>query len=197
MRDPSVAVQPTQSNDPINELPVSVDAKQVSRREFLYYLWGASAALLGAEAVGAGIWFSFPHIRYGRESGVFLIDFALLPTTSTSPNRFADGKFWIAMSDSGLRIFSAACPYRGVSVKWVSRRNQFECPHCGRKFRIDGRKIQGEGPASRNLDQFPIEVRIPWGTRRTPPDGSPVDIRQATAIIVDTRFKILGKQEVG
>lgn len=59
------------------EAPVNLP---LSRREFLYYVWGASMALLLAGAGGATIWYVLPRFREGEFGGVFT-----LPTSEIPP----------------------------------------------------------------------------------------------------------------
>ena len=39
----------------------TVRADGLTRREFLYYIWGASIALVTLEAVGLTVWFLLPR----------------------------------------------------------------------------------------------------------------------------------------
>src|SRR5450631_3457727 len=78
-----------------------VQTKGVSRREFLYYIWGASMALLLAETTGTIIWFALPRFRAGEFGGVFVLDPASLPAKGADPVGFPAGKFWISNSDKG------------------------------------------------------------------------------------------------
>src|SRR5262245_18328327 len=136
------------------EAPAASDAqtKGVSRREFLYYIWGASIALLTAESTGAIIWFSLPRFRAGEFGGIFNLDPATLPPTGASPVGFPSGKFWLSNQKDGFRALSMVCTHLGCLFKWVETNHRFECPCHGSKFQADGTKIKGLGPAPRNLD---------------------------------------------
>jgi hypothetical protein len=165
----------------------------ISRREFLYYIWGASMALLGAEVVGAGVWYGLPHPR-ADESGIYKIDSKTIVWVDSDPIGVPIGKFWLSRAPKGLLALSMFCTrsFAPELFKWVSANNRFECPVCGSKFSADGTKISGEGPAPRDLDRFEIIVKSPSGDRRTPKDGLPVDIHDATQLLVNTNRKILG-----
>ena len=73
------------------DAPSETQTKGVSRREFLFYIWGASMALLTAESAGAIIWFALPRFRAGEYGGVFTIDPSTLPQKGSSPAGRPDG----------------------------------------------------------------------------------------------------------
>ena len=172
-----------------------------NRREFLYYLGGASLALLGAGSVGVLARFLNPPL-HGEKDGIFQVDLSKIPARNKWPVQFPSGRYWLATLDTGLCALYAGCTFtvKGImhetcTVKWVPGNNRFECPCCGSKFRLDGSYI--EGPAQRFLDRFTIEVTTPNGILVTPPDGAPVSIEGATQIIVDTNRVIYGKLREG
>src|SRR5437868_356963 len=137
--------------------PDAVDAqtKGVSRREFLYYIWGASLALLLAESTGAIIWFALPRFRAGEFGGTFSIAPSNLPAKGSGPVLLASGKFWMSNTDNGFYALSQVCTHLGCLFKWVPTNNRFECPCHGSKFKANGEKLVGApglGPAQRNLD---------------------------------------------
>jgi cytochrome b6-f complex iron-sulfur subunit len=172
-----------------------VQTKGVSRREFLYYIWGASMTLLLAESSGAIIWFSLPRFRAGEFGGVFNIDPAILPTKGTKPVLFPAGKYWLSNTDRGLYALSQVCTHLGCLFKWVDANNRYECPCHGSKFTAYGEKIVGQGPAPINLNRFVVTVTTPGGAVKTDDDGHAVKIDGATAIAIDTGRKIAGKPQ--
>jgi hypothetical protein len=169
----------------------STDAKGISRREFLNCLWAGSIATGLAAACGAAAWFASPPTRLGKE--VFHVDLAIIPPPNADPVGFPLAKCWLINTDRGLLALFMECTRDKTMYKWVEFNNRFECPRCGSKFQADGTKLSGEGPAPRNLDRFVIQVNTPHGIRITPPDGSPVSIVDATEILINTRYKWLGK----
>jgi Rieske Fe-S protein len=182
-------------------------SKIISRREFLYYLLGASAAALAAGTCGAANWFVMPYLPLPAQRGLYIFTPSQLPSVKEPPKPFsyinqnivpnASANFWLSNADQGLVAFSQSCPYRGCLFKWningtaVYPFPHFVCPCCGSQFSAGGVYI--DGPAPRNVDQFAIEVVTPNGNRYTPADGGPVDIHGATQIVVDTQKKIMGK----
>lgn len=150
-------------------------------------------ALLGTEAVGAGVWFGLPHAQIGVD--LFKIKSESLSSIFSKPIFIREGGFWLSRTSSGLLALSPSCPYfrdRWIHYQWVDANSRFECPACGSKYSPDGTKIPGEGPAQRDLDRFEIIVKAPSGDHRTSKDGRPVDIHDATQIVVNINRKILG-----
>lgn len=174
---------------------VDVQTKGVSRREFLYYIWGASMALLLAETGGALIWFALPRFRAGEFGGVFSIDPKSIPAIDSAPQLNAAGKFWLTNTSNGILALSQVCTHLGCLFKWVQTNNRFECPCHGSKFKGNGEKLVGLGPAPRNLDRFAITVTTPGGQAKTDADGHAVKADGATAINIDTGKKIQGKPQ--
>jgi cytochrome b6-f complex iron-sulfur subunit len=204
---------------PVEEkAPVEEEATRVplSRREFLYYLWGISMAVLLSGAGGATIWFTLPRFKEGEFGGVFEIPVSDLPEADAGPQEFPEGRFWLVHIGSaslqdprepddysleqGIRAIYKVCTHLGCLYKWVSSYDQFECPCHGSKFLKTGTRI--DGPARRNLDIFPIEVINEAGEvlARTEPmmlnnsvEGSPVSIPSgAVAMRIDTGRTIIG-----
>ena len=168
-----------------------------NRREFLYYLSGASLALLGAGSVGVLARFLNPPLR-GAKDGIFQVDLTTIPQVNTKAVAFPPGRYWLTQVDGGLLALSGVCTFlikgtlaEGCLPKWVPTNNRFECPCCGSKYRLDGAYI--EGPSQRGLDRFMIEVTTPNGIITTPPDGAPVSIEGARQILVDTNRLIYGQ----
>src|SRR5689334_18911178 len=85
-------------------------AKSISRREFLYYLWGGSAVLLSAEAGAVALWFAYPHIRYGEDSGVFQVKLSDVPDPQSPPIPYAYS-FWLRNTETGLLAFNIVCVF--------------------------------------------------------------------------------------
>ena len=171
-----------------------------NRREFLYYVGGASLALLAAGSCGALVQFMNPPLR-GEEGGFYEVDFAVIPEINANPVGMREGQYWLVNIHSGMLALTGICTFmigsrpEGSLPKWVPTNQRFECPRCGSKYELDGTYI--EGPAQRSLDRFTLEVTTPDGTLSTPSDGSPITITNATKIIVDTNRIIYGQARPG
>ena len=141
----------------------------MTRREFLYYIWGASIVLLTAETIGLLIWSLIPRFRAGEFGGRFLVPVDSLPEVNTPPTKFADGRFWLANLNSedpnelmyqasdedpsvGIVAIYIVCTHLGCIYTWTAANDRYECPCHGSKYRLDGRRI--ESPAPRTLDRF-------------------------------------------
>lgn len=191
----------------------STAASQMTRREFLYYIWAASMALLMAEAGGAILWFAIPRFRAGEFGGVFTLDVAEVPPPDSEPVAFDAGRFWLvnlgdqAISDprqpqdypqaKGLKALYKVCVHLGCLYKWVSANNRFECPCHGSKYLPSGSRV--DGPARRDLDVFVVEALDAGGNvmvATTPTDaameGSAIDISGAVALRINTGRRISG-----
>lgn len=155
---------------------VSANAQDngISRREFLYYIWGASIALFTLQSTGLLVWFLIPRFREGEFGGRFWVDVNALPEVNAPPANFPDGRFWMVTLDSsqpndrmdlardeaaeirGVAAIYKVCTHLGCIYDWIPSNNRFECPCHGSKYRLDGRRI--EAPAPRTLDRFKVEA---------------------------------------
>ncbi|MFO7537253.1 MAG: ubiquinol-cytochrome c reductase iron-sulfur subunit [Chloroflexota bacterium] len=155
---------------------VSANAQDggISRREFLYYIWGASMALFTLQSTGLLVWFLIPKFREGEFGGRFWVDVNNLPEVNAPPANFPDGRFWMVQLDSsqpndrmgsardedgeirGVAAIYKVCTHLGCIYDWIQSNNRFECPCHGSKYRLDGRRI--EDPAPRTLDRFKVEA---------------------------------------
>lgn len=145
----------------------------ISRREFLYYIWGASIALYLAQFAGLLVWFLIPKFREGEFGGKFLLPVTSIPEVNATPNNFPDGRFWLSNLNSnepselfalasdedqpivGVVAIYKVCTHLGCIYAWTPVNSRFECPCHGSKYRLDGRRI--ESPAPRTLDRFQLE----------------------------------------
>lgn len=147
-------------------------ASGISRREFLYYIWGASMALFTAEFAGLLVWFALPRFREGTFGGTFKLRIDQLPNVNDPPLPYTAGQFWLVNLDAsqpnermyqaqdesapikGVAAIYKVCTHLGCIYAWVQVNNRFECPCHGSKYRLDGRRV--ESPAPRTLDRFEV-----------------------------------------
>lgn len=201
----------------VAQAPVEPDVTErlpLSRREFLNYMWAMSMAVFMAGSGGAAVWFLYPRFRAGEFGGVFTIPVSDLPAPDSPPLEFPQGRFWLSnigattVSDTrqpidyplqpGVRAIYKVCTHLGCLYKWVDTNDRFECPCHGSKFLKTGTRV--DGPARRNLDDFPIEVLDAQGNvlSRTEPtmgslEGSPVAIpSEAVSLRIDTGRRVNG-----
>ncbi len=162
-----------------------------SRREFLFYIWGASMLLLIGEAVAATVWYALPRFKEGTFGGVFAVPAGKVPSVDAPPFNEASGRFWVSNANAGLTVLFGVCTHLGCLPKWVDQNNRFECPCHGSKFDRYGQWL--DGPAPRNLDRFPTTVFFTDGTSaEMDPDGDPIPLegRQIRVVQVDTGKRI-------
>ncbi len=153
---------------------VAAPKEGINRREFLYYIWGASLALFTAELTGLIIWFAIPRFREGEFGGNFIVSLDALPGVNEPPVANAEGRFWLVNLDTtqpnslmysapdegepivGVAAVYKVCTHLGCIYDWNSATTRFECPCHGSKYRLDGRRI--ESPAARTLDRFELSA---------------------------------------
>jgi cytochrome b6-f complex iron-sulfur subunit len=171
----------------------SVGVSAPSRREFLYYIWGASIALLTGELTAGILWFSLPRFREGEFGGIFRLDPAELPEAGVAPLSFPAGRFHVIVTqDDGLVTLYGVCTHLGCLPKWVPLNHRFECPCHGSKYQLNGVYI--EGPAPRSLDRFKTTVTFADGsTAETDASGDPIPLAGRDDIVginIDTGTRI-------
>lgn len=191
---------PTQARTGAVAQAPAVEVSPVSRREFLYYIWGASIALMLGQ-VGAGIiWFALPRFKEGEFGGTFPFPVSDLPAPGDAPVSVPAGRYHVSMVSengmTGLVALYGVCTHLGCLPKWEPVQNRFACPCHGSQFQLDGHYITG--PAPRGLDRFPLTITLADGSTRTNGvDGLPIDISdistdQIVSIAVDTGKKVTG-----
>lgn len=163
-----------------------------SRREFLYYIWGASMVMLLGEAGAGLIWFIFPRFKEGEFGGVFKVNPGDIPVADTEPYSVPEGRFHVSHTAAdGLVILYGVCTHLGCLPKWTPTNHRFECPCHGSKFQLDGTYI--EGPAPRSLDRFKTKITFADGeVVETDGTGDPIPLqeRAIASIEVDTGSRI-------
>lgn len=140
-----------------------VDVNAPSRREFLYYIWGASIALLLGQ-VGAGfIWFALPRFKEGTFGGIFNFPVSRFPSLDAgAPNSEPAGRFHVVhTTNDGLLVLFGVCTHLGCLPKW--QEDRFACPCHGSQYTLAGNWITG--PAPRGLDIFKTTVTFDDGTQ--------------------------------
>lgn len=155
------------------EDPAVIARRQMNRREFLTYAWGAALGLVLLESGVALFDFMYPRFKAGEFGGKFFLGpVSSMPAIDAPPKPFTDGKFWLVnTTDEGVKALYMVCTHLGCLYKWEPSTVRFECPCHGSKFTSDGYYI--EGPAPRSLDTFVV-------------------IEEAGVVVVDTGDKITG-----
>jgi cytochrome b6-f complex iron-sulfur subunit len=156
----AVIVAPTrQPGEPelVEETPEQKVRKEMNRREFLTYAWGAALGLLVLESGVAMYLFMLPRFKAGEFGGKFFVPTSNIPPSDAAPVPYTDGKFWLVQTqENEPKALYMVCTHLGCLYKWAASNNRFECPCHGSKFTHDGFFI--EGPAPRSLDYFATAV---------------------------------------
>ncbi len=155
------------------ETPEERQRKEMNRREFLTYAWGAALGLLLLETGAATFFFMMPRFKAGEFGGQFFLSTSEIPPLDAPPVPYTAGKFWLVDApEAGPKALYMVCTHLGCLYKWAQSNNRFECPCHGSKFTKDGYYI--EGPAPRSLDTFVVTT-------------------EGDILIVDTGAKIPGE----
>lgn len=187
----TATVTKAQAEKPV-KAQTSVELAAPTRREFLYYIWGASIALLLGEASAGLIWFALPRFKAGEFGGTFNYAGDTVPDESSAPLNIPSGRFWLAnVPGEGFVALYGVCTHLGCLPKWVPLNNRFECPCHGSKYQKDGHYI--EGPAPRSLDRFKTTVTFDDGTTASTNDnGDPIPLngKKITNVSINTGARI-------
>ncbi len=182
---------------PKERIAPRVEVAAPNRREFLYYIWGASIAMLLGGSGVALIWFALPRFAEGTFGGTFTLDSSRVPVPGAAPTQVPEGRFWVSnVANEGLVVLFGVCTHLGCLPKWVSTNNRFECPCHGSKFELNGKYI--EGPAPRSLDRFATTITFADGTSAISDEiGDPIPIEgkivASVAINTGRRLRRTGK----
>lgn len=144
----------------------------MNRRETLFVVWAIAATALAVTLVGIIVWMLRPptlvlgneneappgsvtlwfcdagQSRCVRVAGTDVEDAYLARDPSTV--------FVVHNSPTEWKAFVPVSPGPACFIKWVEARQRFEDPCFGARFARDG--SYQEGPAPRNLDEYPIRA---------------------------------------
>lgn len=167
--------------------------QNVTRREFLNYVWGASMALMLAQTVGISVLFALPRFREGEFGGKIRVSTADFPALNASPTENNLGKFWMVNTEQGIQAIYKVCTHLGCLYFWDDLSRRFACPCHGSQFEYNGKWIAG--PAPRDLDRFAFEVLDANDQVIAESlEGRPLPLpANAAAVRVDTGRKTLGE----
>jgi len=176
-----------------NAEQVVVDVAGINRREFLYYIWGASIVMLLGEATVGLVWFLLLRFKEGEYGGEFRFDGARVPEIDAKPTQIPEGRMWLSNSSSGFMVLYAVCTHLGCLPSWSANNHRFECPCHASKYEIAGEWI--EGPAPRGLDALDFTLVFTDGSSASS-NGSrdPIDLngRTIAQVIVDSGTRVMG-----
>ena len=142
---------------------VNSTSNGIKRREFLSLAWFGSLGILTVSFFSIFGKFSLPVRKKGEFGSIIDVSAITdIPGIGEAPINHAKGKFWLVNSENGLRAFYKACTHLDCLFNWSDQENNFVCPCHGSKFSKEG--IVLTGPATRSLDQFPVQIYDTKGT---------------------------------
>jgi cytochrome b6-f complex iron-sulfur subunit len=179
----TASVTKAKASQPSTEQAIPLTTVAPTRREFLYYIWGASIALILGQTSAGLIWFALPRFRAGEFGGTFTLTADDVPPPGAAPNSFPSGRFHVSnVPEQGLVALYGVCTHLGCLPKWVPTNNRFECPCHGSKYELSGLYI--EGPAPRSLDRFLTTITFDDGTAvTTDSSGDPIPLPEGKGIV--------------
>lgn len=163
--------------------------KQINRREFLYYLGGASLALTAVGVCGAVRLFTDTRQTLNFQALTYTLTLNQIPMLNQTPRRFhvgetgAQNSVWLSHVEGGFLALDARCPHEGALINWVEQNNRFECPYCGSKYRLNGAYI--EGSALTGLAQYRVGA-IKDSTAQYAEALQPISLENAEAALIDS-----------
>src|SRR5690242_14468207 len=101
--------------------PLPTNEKPLNRREFLYYLGGASLAIITAGTCGGIMWYTLPDPYRGEVAAdMVLFNRILRYTPYIAPVlNVLDAQAYIAILETGMITIYQPCPFDFIKVKWV------------------------------------------------------------------------------
>ena len=131
----------------------SPDPGYLNQRELIAYSFLAALGLLTALLLGMLVWYALPRPEYLLAGELF--DFSPDPTPSPI---FQEGlSLYLVNTGSELVAFDRHTPHHTrVLFEWAPMNHRFEDPLTGSRFALDGTWLLG--PATRNLDRYPVTV---------------------------------------
>ncbi len=85
-----------------------------------------------------------------------------LAEPGASPKLVPQGRFWLVHNDAGLHAVYNCCTHLRCLFGWDEEKQLFICPCHGSEFSRDGKVLKG--PATRDLDRFPVQLVDDRGT---------------------------------
>lgn len=95
-----------------------------------------------------------------------------LPLMNSAPKLIPEGRFWLIHDQEGVFALHSSCTHLECRFSWDAEKNNFVCPCHGSEFTKKGTVLNG--PASRDLDRFPVQLFSEDGELLSPAPGEKV-----------------------
>jgi len=131
---------------------------KMTRRDFLASATMAtSLAAVGVVAGSFGWQFVYPASAQAPLVQVLATSLSKVPVGARLVLKLAGNEVVLVNHNGKVRAISTVCTHLGCRAAWDENRHQFICPcHTG-IFDANGMVLSG--PAPRQLDEFPVEVK--------------------------------------
>jgi cytochrome b6-f complex iron-sulfur subunit len=178
--------------DKAHQQETAVEVAGPNRREFLYYIWGASLVMLLGQSGAFFVWYALPRFKEGEFGGTFVFPGADVPNVGSAPLEVPEGRIWLSNGSEGLLALYAVCTHLGCLPGWSATEFRFECPCHGSRFELNGDYITG--PAPRGMDRYSTTIIFTDGSSASSSDGSPIPLqgREIAEVRVDTGSRVNG-----
>jgi cytochrome b6-f complex iron-sulfur subunit len=130
---------------------------KASRRTTLVFLFCTALITLLTKFCRVAFSFLEPPKTANSFGGIFDVGAVHeLPQVGSAPVANTKGRFWLVNDDLGLRAIHSSCTHLQCLFSWDQEKQLFVCPCHGSEFSRDGAVLRG--PATRDLDSFPIMI---------------------------------------
>jgi cytochrome b6-f complex iron-sulfur subunit len=137
-------------------------AARLGRRELLSWGLAVTSATLMIKLFDMGLRFARPNAVAGEFGGKFdLGEITDLPDADAPPVNYPAGRFFLVRTSTGVSAFYKVCTHLSCLLTWDDQTKAFVCPCHGSQFDHAGALVTG--PASRNLNQFAVQLVTPDG----------------------------------
>jgi cytochrome b6-f complex iron-sulfur subunit len=129
--------------------------RNISRREFLNYVWVGSLAIFMAATGGAMLAFAMPRFGEGEFGGMYTVGtVSETAYARLGPGQLPDLRFWLNVAKKPLKAAGFKASWRFIRCAhllvyaWVDSTVRFECPCHGSKYQ----ECNYIEPSQRDLD---------------------------------------------
>jgi len=133
----------------------------LSRRKILHYLWSLPLIAGLIQLLRMVSDFTLAGEKNPHPAMVDLGTINELPEKLGAPLYHRRGRFWLLNNEDGVVAITNTCSHLDCLFDWDPATSNFVCPCHGSRFDRHGRVLNG--PATRDLDRFPLQLINPDG----------------------------------